>query len=266
MSSLAILLVVPFEVPAASKPCHTCYKLVGDLQVFTPLILLHGGPGSGHDYFAPLLDLAFNHNIPLILLGIRSGFHLLEQSWGGMMAGVYAARQPEGLKKVILSSTPASMPLFAASTKKLLEQLPQDVQNVLEECEREGDHESEKWENSSMEFYTRFICRLDPWPQELLQGFQNLKDDSTVYNTMQGTSEFECTGSLKEWQGVSEAHKIQAEILLLNGRYNEMTDDVVKPWFEKIEKVKWITLEKSAHMGHWEERDRYVQVVADFLS
>lgn len=71
---------------------------------------------------------------------------------------------------------------------------------------------------------------------------------------------------MKDWEGVSEAHKIQVDALLLNGRYDEMTDDVVKPWFEKIDRVKWVTLENSAHMGHWEDRERYVQVVADFLA
>lgn len=212
---------IPFDVTAAGKPCHTWYKIVGNLQSSTPLILLHGGPGSGHDYFSPLEDLAILHGKTLVMydqigcgksthlrekagddnfwtmdlfldeldnlidsLGIRSGFHILGQSWGGMMAAVYATRQPKGLEKVILSSTPSSIPLFAATTKKLLKQLPQEVQDVLDECERSGDHESEKWENASMEFYTRFICRLDPWPTELLESFQNLKDDATVYNTM----------------------------------------------------------------------------------
>ena len=212
---------IPFEVTGAGKPCYTWYKVVEDLKSSTPLVLLHWGPGSGHDYFLPLLDLAEYHGILLVMydqlgcgksthlreragdddfwtmdlflheldnlidyLGIWSGFHVLGHSWGGMMAGVYAARQPEDLQKVILSSTPASMALFAAGTKRLSKQLPQDTQDALGECEREGDHKSEKWERASIEFYTRFICRLDPWPQELLEGFQNLKDDSTVYNTM----------------------------------------------------------------------------------
>lgn len=35
-----------------------------------------------------------------------------------------------------------------------------------------------------MEFYTRFVCRLDPWPAQLIEGFGNLKDDPTAYLTM----------------------------------------------------------------------------------
>ncbi|KAF1975979.1 alpha/beta-hydrolase [Bimuria novae-zelandiae CBS 107.79] len=224
---------IPFNVPAAGKPFHTWYKTVGDVHSSTPLILCH--------------DLATKHSLPLVLydqlgcgksthlkekagdeafwtielflyeldslidcLGLRSRFYLYGQSWGDMVAAVYAACQPMGLKKM---------------------------------------------ENACMAFYTRFICRLGPWPKEMVEGMRNLKEDPTVYNTMQGTSEFGCTGSLKEWEGVKDAHKINVETLLSNGRYDEMTDEVVKPWFEKIERLKWVTLKKSAHMGHWEGRE-----------
>lgn len=47
-----------------------------------------------------------------------------------------------------------------------------------------------------------------------------------LHFTKQGASEFECTGSPKERNGVCEAHKIQAGTLLLNGRYDEMTEEV----------------------------------------
>ena len=212
---------VPFDVPAAGKPCRTWYKTIGDIHASTPLITLHGGPGAGHDYFLPFEDLAKKYNIPVILydqlgcgksthlrekvndtsfwtidlfideldnlidyLKIRSSFFLYGQSWGGMMGAVYATRQPPGLRKLILASTPASMPLFSEATRHLLDQLPKDVKDILDECEREGDHESEKWENACMEFYKRWICRLDPWPEALLEGFGNLKEDPTVYLTM----------------------------------------------------------------------------------
>ena len=41
---------------------------------------------------------------------------------------------------------------------------------------------------------------------------------------------------------------------------------VVAPFFEKLPKVKWVTFEGSSHTPHWEERDRYMKLVADFLS
>jgi pimeloyl-ACP methyl ester carboxylesterase len=70
---------------------------------------------------------------------------------------------------------------------------------------------------------------------------------------------------LKDWEGYSTAHKIEAETLLINGRYDEVQDVAVSPWFKRINKVKWVQLEKSSHMGQFEERERYMQSLSEFL-
>ena len=33
-------------------------------------------------------------------------------------------------------------------------------------------------------FYSRFVCRLQPWPDEFTVGFKILQEDPTVYYTM----------------------------------------------------------------------------------
>lgn len=166
---------IPFDVPTTGKPCATWYKIIGELNSSTvPMIALHGGSGAGHDYFAPFEDLYEKQRIPVIMydqigcgrstrlrdkmgdttfwtvelfineldnlidhFDLRStGFYLYVQSWGGMLGGTYAATQPIGLKKLVMSSAPASMKLFMEGTKALLKELPQDVQQALEECDK----------------------------------------------------------------------------------------------------------------------------------
>lgn len=80
-----------------------------------------------------------------------------------------------------------------------------------------------------------------------------------------GPSEFHITGPLKDWSIVSDAHKINVPTLLLNGRYDEARDPVVAPFFREIPRVKWVTFAESSHMIHWEERERYMEVVGNFL-
>jgi pimeloyl-ACP methyl ester carboxylesterase len=65
---------------------------------------------------------------------------------------------------------------------------------------------------------------------------------------------------------VSELHKITVPVLLLNGCYDEAQDEVIKPYFEYISKVKWYTFAEASHMSHYEEREHYMEVVHDFLS
>lgn len=80
-----------------------------------------------------------------------------------------------------------------------------------------------------------------------------------------GPSELIATGNLKEWTAIEDIHKFEASTLLINARYDEVQDVAVVPFLEKLKKVKWITLKKSSHMSHFEERERYIKVLKYFL-
>ncbi|KAI0381274.1 proline-specific peptidase [Hypomontagnella monticulosa] len=297
---------VAYEAPGAGKPCKTWYKIVGDLKTSAspPIIALHGGPGAGHDYLVALIDLYEKHGIPIIFydqigcgnsthlkeklgdesfwtfelfiqeldnlidhLGLREkGYYILGQSWGGMLGSSYASRRPRGLKKLVLSGSPASMPLYKQACKQRLAELPDEIRRTLEECDKKGDHDSPEFKEAASAFTKRYVCRLDPMPEPIQRTFNNLKEDSTAYTTMQGHSEFDTVGTFKDWEGWKDAHNIQVETLLLNGRYDEVMDFVVEPFFKTINKVKWVTLENSSHTSFWEDRERFMELVGDFLS
>lgn len=89
---------------------------------------------------------------------------------------------------------------------------------------------------------------------------------SYVRSYRQGPSEFNVTGSLKTWSIISDIHKINVPTLLTNGGYDEAQDSVITPFFKLIRKVKWYTFGNSAHMAHWEERERYMRLAGDFLT
>ena len=80
-----------------------------------------------------------------------------------------------------------------------------------------------------------------------------------------GPSEFTITGSLKTWSIIDRLPLIDAQVLIINGSYDEAQDSCVAPYFEHIRKVKWITVEGASHFTHVERRGRYMQVVGDFL-
>ncbi|KAJ8128942.1 hypothetical protein O1611_g4691 [Lasiodiplodia mahajangana] len=64
--------------------------------------------------------------------------------------------------------------------------------------------------------------------------------------TMQGPSEFVIVGSFKDWEGWKDAHKIEVPTLLLNGRYDEATDQCVQPWFTHIPKGSGLQVGQSS--------------------
>lgn len=73
-----------------------------------------------------------------------------------------------------------------------------------------------------------------------------------------GPSELVATGSLRDWSVISDLGKIKSKTLLINGRYDSTADIAVQPFFDDIANAKWIKLENSSHMGHFEEQGRYI--------
>lgn len=111
-------------------------------------------------------------------------FNLYGQSWGGMLGSLYASRHPRGLRKLILSNSPASMDLWLESCNGLRKHLPQHVQDALDKGEREKDYDSKDFEDAVMQFYKHHLCRVEPFPQVLMDIFDQIKEDPTVYHTM----------------------------------------------------------------------------------
>lgn len=81
-----------------------------------------------------------------------------------------------------------------------------------------------------------------------------------------GPNEFTITGPLKHFNIIKDLHKITAETLLTNGRWDEAQDNILMPFFVHIPKVKWVQFADSSHTAHLEETERYLMVVGTFLT
>jgi len=55
-----------------------------------------------------------------------------------MLAAEFAAETPRGLRKLVVSNSPASMETWRVRIEGLRKKLPREVRETLEECEREG--------------------------------------------------------------------------------------------------------------------------------
>ncbi len=287
------------EGTASFRGVQTWYRITGDLaSARTPLLVLHGGPGMTHDYLLRLADLADTGRpvihydqlgagrsthlpdrgpdfwqVPLFLaeldnllrhLGIERRYHLLGQSWGGMLAAEHAVLQPPGLRSLVIANSPASMALWLEEANRLRELLPPAVQDTLLRHEAAGTTQTEDYQAAVRVFYDRHVCRI-PWPDEVAATFAALDVDPTVYHTMNGPSEFHCIGTIRNWSIVDRLDRIRAPTLLLSGRHDEATAAVVQPFADRIAEVRWRVFEQSSHMPHVEEPEAYRAEVASFL-
>ena len=216
-----------FSYPGENRTLKTWYKVFGDISkdnTTPPLIILHGGPGAGHDFLLPFVNLYTEYSIPLVFydqigngrsthlkdrngdiefwtpalflhelenlithLKLRdrpAGFSILGQSWGGMLGAAFAATRPKGLQKLILANSYAGYDVWVKGCNQLVDKLPAAVQKTIRDCEAIGAFESKEYEEACMIFYKRHLCRLDPWPKIVADAFETLMGDSTVYETM----------------------------------------------------------------------------------
>jgi L-proline amide hydrolase len=230
--------------------------------------------GCGNSSHLPDQDAAF-WTVELFLaeldnllegLGLRQSYHLLGQSWGGMLASEHAVLRPAGLRSLVLANSLPSMPLWVREANRLRADLPAEVQATLLHHEEAGTTSSPEYEAATMVFYARHLCRVQPFPPEVAASFDNIVEDPTVYHTMNGPNEFHCIGTLRDWTILDRLPQIAVPTLLISGRHDEATPKVVQPFADAIPDVHWTIFEESSHMPHVEETEACMSVVGQFLA
>ena len=216
---------------------RTWRRVIGEITPDgpTPAIICHGGPGATHDYLEPMAGLAesgrpcvfydqlgnghsehlpdapsdfwtpelFQRELVALAadLGIASRYHVVGQSWGGMLAMLHALEHPPGLRSITVCNSPASMRLWVAEANRLRADLPPDVQATLLRHEADETTDSPEYKEAMLVFYERHVCRFPvaEWPAFVTRSFDAMDSDPTVYHTMNGPSEFHTIGSLLDW-------------------------------------------------------------------
>jgi L-proline amide hydrolase len=219
----------------------------------------------GEDFWTVQLFLDEIDNL-LEHLGITGSYHLLGQSWGGMLGSEHAIRQPKGLRSLVISNSPASMELWVSEAMKQRAALPEPVRSALDRHEANDTTDDPEYLAATQVVYDQHVCRVVPNPPEVLRAMERLNEDPTVYHTMNGPNEFFCIGTLRDWSVVDRVHSIIAPTLLASGRFDEATPATVQPFFDGISNVRWEIFENSSHMPFVEEPEHYMKVVGDFLA
>ncbi len=279
---------------------ETWYRISGDLGAGKPpVVILHGGPGVAHnyvdsykllalqgravihydqigcgnstllpekgaDFWTPQLFIDELENL-VDHLGIRPAFHVLGQSWGGMLGAEYGVTRPKGLKSLTIANSPASMMLWVEEANRLRADMPVEIQDALNRHEKAGTTSDPEYQQATMAFYERHVCRVVPFPPEVTETFEQVARNPTVYNVMNGPNEFFVIGTLKTWSIIDRLPAIEVPTLIISGRHDEATPATVQPYKDGIKGSRWEIFEHSSHMPHVEEKEKCMQVVGAFL-
>jgi proline iminopeptidase/L-proline amide hydrolase len=244
-----------------------------------PILLVHGGPGSGHSGYMPFLRLAGER--PVILYdqldagrsdapndprnwrverfvdeidAIRRAFglerlHLYGGSWGGTVALEYAARRPAGLASLTLQNPLVSTRRWLADTSILRATLPAETQEMLRRCESGRPPPPEQCAAADEVFNSRFL-RRQPRPPEL-EAYRSalpLPFNQRIYQAMWGRTEFVSTGTLRDYDGEPLLARLHGpRTLFITGQHDEARPETVAQFARQVPGSEFAVVPGSGH-------------------
>ena len=281
------------------KEHKTYYRTVGECSgKKKPLILLHGGPGSTHNYFEVLDDLAEKDDRMLIMydqIGCGKSYieghpeyftgdvwieeliqlrkelnlnevHIMGQSWGGIMALLYALDfHPAGVKSYVLSSTLPSAGLWESEQYKRIAKMESRYRDAIAKAVSSNDY-SDPVYLEAVDIFMNDYC--NPTITESSPECLTIpkKSGAESYLVGWGPNEFTPTGTLSGFEVTDRLHEIQTPCLITSGGSDLCSPVIARTMLDRIPNSRWELFEHSRHMSFADEHDKYVDLLIEWLN
>lgn len=274
---------------------HKTYYRIVDGGEKTPIVLIHGGPGSTHNYMELLdsitdtgrkvisydqigcgnsyldghpelwtADTWINELISLRkYLGLKEVI-LLGQSWGGMLIIKYMIdRKPEGVKGIVLSSTLPSASLWAHEQHRLISFMSKEDQEAIHFAEKNNVWDRPEYIHANEVFMKLHCSDIKDTDPECLTRKKKSGSESYLYGW--GPNEYNPTGSLKDFEYIDELYQITIPTLIMSGTNDLCTPLIAKTMFDNIPMAQWELFDGARHMCFAEDNDHYCEVLSRFV-
>ncbi len=267
------------------------------------VLLLHGGPGSTHEYFEcfdsflPAEGIEYYYydqlgsaysdnpndsslwNLPRFVeevetvrkaLGMDStNFFLLGHSWGGILATEYALKYQQNMKGIIISNMVPSIPDYIKYANEVLgPKLPKDVLAKIRAFEAKGDYTNPEYLQIVQDYYyPEHVLRMPPanWPDPVKRAFARM--NYPLYLRMQGPSEFGVVGDavLKTWDRKADLNKIYRPLLSIGGEFDTMDPKAMEALSKAVQKGQYLYCPNGSHMSMYDDQQTYFKGLIRFL-
>lgn len=278
------------------KGYQTYYRIVGEPTDNAPLLLIHGGPGSTHNYFEVLDDLAVTTRRQIIsydqigcgesyvdghpelwtlttwldeLEALRRHLHLdrvnlLGQSWGGMLIIAYMIdRHPEGIESIILSSTLPSSELWSHEQQRLISFMPTDEQEAIARAVATGNFDDPAYLKADDHYTVLHADEITDASPECLRRPKRFGTES--YLTAWGPNEYTPTGTLRDFDYTDRLGEITDPTLIISGTNDECTPLIAKTMADNMPNAIWELLDGARHMTFIDQTDTYKYLLTEWL-
>jgi proline iminopeptidase len=287
-------------VQTPKGPFHVWTKRVGN-NPRIKVLLLHGGPGATHEYFAALdsyfpaagieyyyydqLGSAFSDQpdepslweLPRFVDEVeqvrralhldKTNFYLLGHSWGGLLALEYALKYQQNLKALIISNMVPSIPEYNRYAHEvLMPAMDPQILAQIEQLEAERKYDDPRYESLLMEhFYADHILRMpgDQWPNPVVRAFASI--NKKIYIPMQGPSEMGASGKLEKWDRTADLHLITVPTLAIGARYDTMEPAQMERIARTVEHGRYLFCPNGGHLAMYDDQETYMTGLVRFI-
>lgn len=259
----------------------------------TPLLILHGGPGSCSQYLKPLLALSADRPVIIYdqlgcgksdrptdttlytvdrfvreLQTVRDSLelrevHLYGHSWGAMLAEAYMGTRPTGVRSVIIASPVVTTAQWAQDADSLQRTLPDSTQQIIARHEANGTTSSPEYQAAMNQYYDLYVWRKPR--AKLVQDSIDADFGKLVYEYMWGPSEFTATGTLKNFDARPWLATITQPTLFMVGEHDEAVPASVQRFSTLVKGARFAVIPGSAHVTHHDNLPAVLSTVRAFL-
>ena len=276
-------------------------KRVGNAPA-TKLLLLHGGPGSTHEYleafdsYLPAAGIEYYYydqlgsfysdqpdepelwEVPRFVdeveqvrqaLGLDAdNFFLYGQSWGGALAIEYALAYQQHLKGLIISNMMASIPQYNTYARTtLMPAMDPEALAEIERYEAAGDFENPRYmELLYAHHYVYHVLRMpaDQWPDPVNRGFKHI--NPAIYIPMQGPSELGASGKLEHWDRTADLPQITVPTLVIGAQYDTMDPRNMEAMAAALPKGRYLYCPNGSHLALYDDQETYMAGLTQFIT
>ncbi|MHB1577299.1 MAG: proline iminopeptidase-family hydrolase [Candidatus Dormibacteria bacterium] len=291
---------IPIDTP--SGRFHVWTKRIGNNPELK-VLLLHGGPGSTHEYleafdsYLPAAGIEYYYYDQLgsgnsdqpddpslwelerfvdeveqvrraLELG-RDNMVLYGQSWGGLLAMEYAITHQEHLRALVISNMMASAPAYAAYAEQVL--APAMDQTALAEIralEANGDTDNPRYMRLLTPLhYEQHLLRMpaDQWPDPAQRGLAHI--NPAIYVPMQGPSELGMSADAKlaHWDRFDDLERITVPTLVIGAEHDTMDPRHMAEMARRLPKGRYLHCPNGSHLAMYDDQETYFSGLVDFL-
>ncbi len=260
----------------------------------TPLICLHGGPGSGCKSLKPFFELskdrqvviydqigcgkssATPHNLwsmkvfvqELDLLATHLGFEkffIFGVSCGATLALEYALAHPKRVEGIVFQSPFFSTRDWQKDAIQLIKSnMPSSIKKTLLDTIKGVYVEDTEYEKAKRAYYLKHVIRKASLYDSRMKSRKN-SQGGRVYEYMWGRSEHHVSGTLVTYERENKLKSIKAPSLVVCGEHDEATPSTGKKYAKKL-KAKFEEVRGASQAISAEKPKQLIKLVKSFLS